>query len=386
MKKISNMRPLRKKLKSYAQKAYTKATTKVKREKSKDTVVETPPENKTIFGVDLDELCKRENTIIPYFVLDAIKYLKETGSIDIVGIFRISGNVTFINEVKQLLDEGKRIDLSSFNFNGPHVVTGLLKMYFRQLPDPIVTHRYFEQFVQAANIVPEHKAVEKIKLLLPQLPQCHRYCLDFIINFCSLVTTRSDINKMTSKNISSLMGPNLLKRENPNPMKMLEDISNANKVVELLIDNYWEIFNNVNYDISYYFPNFSQNAIQFVNLVNDVVQDDLQIEPEETTEKTENESSTSEIYMMSSEDRGRAKTRIVKNERAIDNEDKPIHYRIQQDKEEEKTVKPLKKNSKENIRISRRHKQKDENDINKVAQPNRSRDLRLSRTIKKREN
>jgi len=87
--------------------------------------------------------------------------------------------------------------------------------------------------------------------------------------------------------------------------------------------------------------------------------------------------------MMSSEDRGRAKTRIVKNERAIDNEDKPIHYRIQQDKEEEKTVKPLKKNSKENIRISRRHKQKDENDINKVAQPNRSRDLRLNKTKKK---
>jgi len=137
--------------------------------------------------------------------------------------------------------------------------------------------------------------------MIPQLPQSHRNCLDYIIGFCSLVTTRCNINKMTSKNIASLMGPNLLKRENPNPMKMLEDIGNANKVVEILIDNYWDIFSTINYNISYYVPNFN-NVSEFTELMNDVVPDDQVEIPEETTE-----SSTSD--MISIEDRGRKRSR-----------------------------------------------------------------------------
>jgi len=242
---LNAIKPELEKLKSSAQKEYTKATTKIQernnRGESRDR--KNKEENKnSIFGVDLDELCERENAVIPYFVLDSINFLKETGSIDIVGLFRISGNGNVVNEVKQFIDIGDRVDFSTFDFNGPHVVTGLLKMFLRQLPDPLITHRFFEQFVAAGNIVPEHKAIEKIKNMIPQLPQSHRNCLDYIIGFCSLVTTRCNINKMTSKNIASLMGPNLLKRENPNPMKMLEDIGNANKVVEILIDNYWDIF------------------------------------------------------------------------------------------------------------------------------------------------
>jgi len=164
--KLNAIKPELEKLKSSAQKEYTKATTKIQernnRGESRDR--KNKEENKnSIFGVDLDELCERENAVIPYFVLDSINFLKETGSIDIVGLFRISGNGNVVNEVKQFIDIGDRVDFSTFDFNGPHVVTGLLKMFLRQLPDPLITHRFFEQFVAAGNIVPEHKAIEKNK-------------------------------------------------------------------------------------------------------------------------------------------------------------------------------------------------------------------------------
>jgi hypothetical protein len=53
---------------------------------------------------------------------------------------------------------------------------------------------------------------------------------------------------MSTKNLASLIAPNILYRKDPNPVTLLEDINYSNLVVELLIEHYEKLFENIKYD------------------------------------------------------------------------------------------------------------------------------------------
>lgn len=75
-------------------------------------------------------------------------------ALGIVGIFRISGFNVQIQSYRDDVDAGKSIDLP----NDPkyvHMACGLLKMYLRTLPDPLMTFERFDQFVDV-NSKPRH--------------------------------------------------------------------------------------------------------------------------------------------------------------------------------------------------------------------------------------
>jgi hypothetical protein len=59
------------------------------------------------------------------------------------------------------------------------------------------------------------------------------------------VADNSDKNMMSTKNLASLIAPNILYRKDPNPVTLLEDINYSNLVVELLIEHYEKLFENV---------------------------------------------------------------------------------------------------------------------------------------------
>lgn len=61
----------------------------------------------------------------------------------------------------------------------------------------------------------------------------------------SRVADHSDKNMMSVKNLASLIAPNILYRKDPNPVTLLEDINYANLVVELLMEHYEKLFENV---------------------------------------------------------------------------------------------------------------------------------------------
>lgn len=68
-------------------------------------------------------------------------------ALDVVGIFRLSGSSVRIDEYQQAFDKGVQVDLSTEN--DPHCVSGLLKSYFRELPEPILTFGLYDRFIAA---------------------------------------------------------------------------------------------------------------------------------------------------------------------------------------------------------------------------------------------
>lgn len=64
-----------------------------------------------------------------------------------VGIFRLPGQASRIQALKELYDSGSQEDFSSTE--DVHTVASLLKLYLRELPEPVVPFVFYESYKEA---------------------------------------------------------------------------------------------------------------------------------------------------------------------------------------------------------------------------------------------
>jgi hypothetical protein len=107
-----------------------------------------------IFGVPLEQVAVLGvHEGLPYVVAKAMDILEENGIL-LEGIFRISGNMADIAAAKEKFDSGQDVNLALLN---PHCVAGLLKLYFRELPEPLLRFELYEIFVAIFSMLPTTK-------------------------------------------------------------------------------------------------------------------------------------------------------------------------------------------------------------------------------------
>lgn len=97
------------------------------------------------FGRELSQIVP-EGKQLPNLVEQCTRYIDQK-ALDHVGIFRLSGSAVKIEEYKNSFDRGERPDL--MKEQDPHAIAGLLKLYFRNLPEPLLTFDLYEQFIAA---------------------------------------------------------------------------------------------------------------------------------------------------------------------------------------------------------------------------------------------
>ncbi|XP_009003850.3 rho GTPase-activating protein 11A isoform X1 [Callithrix jacchus] len=159
-----------------------------------------------IFGVPFNALphsAVPEYGHIPSFLVDACTSLEE--HIHTEGLFRKSGSVIRLKALKNKLDHGEGC-LSSAP---PCDIAGLLKQFFRELPEPIFPADLHEALLRAQQLGTEEK--NKATLLLSCLLADHTvHVLRYFFNFLKNVSLRSNENKMDSSNLAVIFAPNLL--------------------------------------------------------------------------------------------------------------------------------------------------------------------------------
>uniref|UniRef100_A0A5F9D5H3 Rho GTPase-activating protein 12 n=1 Tax=Oryctolagus cuniculus TaxID=9986 RepID=A0A5F9D5H3_RABIT len=122
-----------------------------------------------VFGANLANLCQRENSTVPAFVRLCIDHVEEHG-LDVDGIYRVSGNLAVIQKLRFAVNHDEKLDLNDSKWEDIHVVTGALKMFFRELPEPLFTFNHFNDFVNAIKQEPRQR-VAAVKDLIRQLPK-----------------------------------------------------------------------------------------------------------------------------------------------------------------------------------------------------------------------
>lgn len=138
-----------------------------------------------VFSCDLGEHLLNSGQEIPMVLKCCAEFIEEFGIVD--GIYRLSGITSNIQKLRRAFDEERVPDLTHPDIKQDiHAVSSLLKMYFRELPNPLCTYQLYDHFVDAIQTRSEGEEVrlKLIKQTVQKLPPPHyRYLLYYLIRF-----------------------------------------------------------------------------------------------------------------------------------------------------------------------------------------------------------
>uniref|UniRef100_A0A7N4P561 Rho GTPase activating protein 27 n=1 Tax=Sarcophilus harrisii TaxID=9305 RepID=A0A7N4P561_SARHA len=193
-----------------------------------------------VFGCALSTLCERENSLIPRFVQQCIRTVESRG-LDIDGLYRISGNLATIQKLRYKVDHDERLDLDDGRWEDVHVITGALKLFFRELPEPLFPFSHFRQFIAAIKLQDQTQRSCCIRDLVHSLPAPNHNTMCLLFQHLCRVIEHKEKNRMSVQSVAIVFGPTLLRPESEEgnmPMTMVFQ----NQVVELILQQCKDIF------------------------------------------------------------------------------------------------------------------------------------------------
>ncbi|XP_062981370.1 rho GTPase-activating protein 12 isoform X1 [Elgaria multicarinata webbii] len=185
-----------------------------------------------VFGCNLSSLCQRENSTVPKFVKLCIEHVEEHG-LDVDGLYRVSGNLAVIQKLRFAVNHDEKLDLNDSKWEDIHVITGALKMFFRELPEPLFTYSHFNDFVNAIKQEPRQR-VHAVKELIKQLPKPNHDTMQVLFRHLKRIVENGEKNRMTYQSIAIVFGPTLLKPEKETCNIAVHTVY-QNQIVELIL-------------------------------------------------------------------------------------------------------------------------------------------------------
>jgi len=197
---------------------------------------------KQVYGVSLEKVMARKSQRgkIPHIITKAVEFIDQNG-LDVQGIFRISGAASSLSKYKDELDRGLCINFD--DCGDPHVVAGLLKSYFRELPEPVIPFDLFENFMSINLESSTEQITKEIQQLLTKVPADNRKVLLFLCSFLGRVASHAEQNLMHVQNLSLVFGPNLLRpAPSASEAALVQATPNICRLLEIIIENQDQIF------------------------------------------------------------------------------------------------------------------------------------------------
>ncbi|XP_071757976.2 rho GTPase-activating protein 27 [Centroberyx gerrardi] len=192
-----------------------------------------------VFGCHLATLCAQERTTVPRFVEKCIRAVEKRG-LDIDGIYRVSGNLAVIQKLRFKADH-EELDLEDGQWEDIHVITGALKLFFRELPEPLFPYSHFNSFIAAIRSVDYNAKVSYMRDLVNSLPPPNHDTMELLFGHLRKVIGYGDDNRMTVQNVAIVFGPTLLRPEMESANITMHMVF-QNQIVELILNEYEHIF------------------------------------------------------------------------------------------------------------------------------------------------
>ncbi|GAM26171.1 hypothetical protein SAMD00019534_093460 [Acytostelium subglobosum LB1] len=176
------------------------------------------------FGIKLEEVFAREsNRGMPQFLDEIFKHLEKSAP-TLEGIFRISAGKSSIETLQQKIESSQPLDLHTLL--DPHIVSSVLKLFLRSLPEPLIFYSSYQKLISA-------------------LPMANQTVLKSVLSLCKLIKEHKETTKMDLTNLAVVLAPTLLEAI---PNLKAEDIQKPETFAEfnalfiLLVENTDNIF------------------------------------------------------------------------------------------------------------------------------------------------
>ncbi|NXB53812.1 HMHA1 protein, partial [Leucopsar rothschildi] len=221
-----------------------------------------------LFGQDFTKASQGSPDGIPFIIKKCISEI-EKRALKTKGIYRVNGVKTRVEKLCQAFENGK--ELVELSQASPHDISNVLKLYLRQLPEPLMPFRLYNELMGLAKESlqgseakgrggkggPELvdrgadtdqvvlSLVLKLRELLKELPCENMATLQYLLQHLRRIMEVEQDNKMTSGNLGIVFGPTLMR---PRPtdatisLSSLVDYPHQARIIEALIIFYPTIF------------------------------------------------------------------------------------------------------------------------------------------------
>ncbi|XP_052468826.1 rho GTPase-activating protein 22 isoform X2 [Carassius gibelio] len=198
-----------------------------------------------IFGQHLEDTVQSERKfgprLAPLLVEQCVDFIREQGLKE-EGLFRMPGQANLVRELQDAFDCG---DKPLFDSNTDiHTVASLLKLYLRELPEPVIPFNKYEDFLTCAQLLLKDDEVGLSELVnqVNTLPQANYNLLKYICKFLDEVQSHSNENKMSVQNLATVFGPNILRPKVEDPVSMMEGTSQVQHLMTVLISEHERLY------------------------------------------------------------------------------------------------------------------------------------------------
>ncbi|KAG5266356.1 hypothetical protein AALO_G00230100 [Alosa alosa] len=200
-----------------------------------------------VFGRRLEETMECERVkgvcvrLAPLLVEQCVCFIRERGLSE-EGLFRMPGQANLVKELQDAFDRG---DKPQFDSNTDvHTVASLLKLYLRELPEPVIPFTKYQDFISCAQLLLKDQEAGLLELgnQVKTLPQANYNLLKYICKFLDEVQSYSDDNKMGVQNLATVFGPNILRSMTDDPVRMMEGTSQVQQLMTVLISAHTQLF------------------------------------------------------------------------------------------------------------------------------------------------
>lgn len=178
------------------------------------------------------------------FITKCISAVEKRGITD-QGLYRIVGVGSKVqNLLLQCIEKkkAKTVDLADQECEWEvKTITSALKQYLRNMPEPLFTYSYHEQFLEAVKKDTFEKRVEALRCLVDNLPEENRKLIRMIMKHLTQVAAHSNRNLMAASNLGVVFGPTLMKSREES-MAAIMNLKYQSVVIELLIKEFNTIF------------------------------------------------------------------------------------------------------------------------------------------------
>ncbi|RCI04186.1 hypothetical protein CU098_003904 [Rhizopus stolonifer] len=169
-----------------------------------------------VFGNDLVQQARSENTLIPSIVTNCIREVELRG-FSVEGIYRKSGTLSQIKELQDAIEKHKNPKFSKYS--DINVITSVLKLYFRELPTPLISNK----FILPLDVDSQER-LNKTHALFQTMPnECYQ-TIKLLMQHLRRVHQNNSANRMPSKNLAVIFGPTLMRFTAGNEEQQMRDM------------------------------------------------------------------------------------------------------------------------------------------------------------------
>lgn len=201
-------------------------------------------EKHVVFGRPLRDLApasvvlEASDVVVPHFLVAVLDFLRKEAEIE--GLFRKVGSAQRQKILRAQVEEAETFYVANGTQVSPLDVASLLKQWLRELPEPLIPSRFDDIFISCAklkgDVETKAEALLSCCLLLPPL---HVASLSLLMRFLAEVASKSEANKMDSRNLAIVFTPGLfpVSDDLATYAKTSSDLSVKSDIVEMLINN-----------------------------------------------------------------------------------------------------------------------------------------------------